>query len=276
MANDTEFPAWKTEDPTGSLTRVYQWAVDKAQEQIAWYDLKKRPKKLGSQWLRALAIILAAIGALFPLIDAAMPDNQTFWAQSGQWGYVAIALAAALVGYDKFFGLSSGWMRYMVTQLSLERALKEFQYDWVILNAQQVEQPSPQGNHSTLLQRLKDFSLQMDTLVRQETDAWVTEFRANISQLEQLLKTEAQARTPGSLRTIVPNARDFEKVTVLLDGSLAKDLTGDTEGVLTSIPPGPHEVTAIGEKDSQHFRDSKVAEIQPGAMASIELSLPGP
>jgi hypothetical protein len=274
MANGTEFPSWNAEDPTESLTRVYQWAVENARKQIAWYQEKIKSKRTGSQLLRALSIILAAIGALFPLIDAAIPDGQTFLSQSGQWGYVAIGLAAAFVGYDRFFGLSSAWMRFIVTQLSLERTLKEFQYDWTILNAQSAKQSPPQRNTSTLLQRLKDFSLQMDALVRQETDVWVAEFQANISQLERMVQTEAQVRTPGSIKVTVTNARDFERVAVLLDGSPAKEMTGDTESVLSSVPPGPHQVTVLGEKNTQQRRDSKVAEVQPDTMTSVDLTLP--
>jgi hypothetical protein len=45
----------------------------------------------------------------------------------GQLGYVMLALAAACVGFDHFFGLSTGWMRFMVTEMSLQQVLAEFQ-----------------------------------------------------------------------------------------------------------------------------------------------------
>jgi hypothetical protein len=237
--------------------------------------LKSADQKKGSQWLRTFAIILAGIGAVCPLLDAAIPDNAGVpLSQLGQWGYVAIALAAALVGYDKFFGLSSGWMRYMVTELSLQRTLREFQYDWNILSAQQAQQQPPQNNASTLLQRLKDFTLQVETLVRQETDAWVAEFQTNISELDKMLQAEAEARTPGSIKVTVTNARDFEEVTIHLNGSQVKELFGVTEGVLDSVPRGPQEVTAVGhKKGGQELRDSKVVEVQSNTMASVELTL---
>jgi hypothetical protein len=274
-ARGTKFPEWDTSDPPQSLAQAYQWAVQNAQSQIDWYANRRQPKKHGSQWLRTLAIILAGIGALCPLLDAAIPDNAgMLLSQLAQWGYVSIALAAALVGYDKFFGLSSGWMRYMVTELSLQRTLREFQYDWSILTAQKAQQSPPQNSAATLIQRLKDFTLQVETLVRQETDAWVTEFQANISELEKMLQAEAQARAPGSIKVTVTNARDFDKVTILLNGGQAKELTGVTEGVLDSVPRGPQEVTAVGQKKgTQDRKDSKVVEVQPNTMASVELTI---
>jgi hypothetical protein len=275
-ARGPKFPEWDTSDPSQSLAQAYQWAVQNAQSQIDWYANRRQPKKHGSQWLRTLAIILAGIGALCPLLDAAIPDNAgVLLSQLAQWGYVSIALAAALVGYDKFFGLSSGWMRYMVTELSLQRTLREFQYDWSILTAQKAQQSPPQNNAATLIQRLKDFTLQVETLVRQETDAWVTEFQANISELEKMLQAEAQARAPGSIKVTVTNARDFDKVTILLNSGQAKELTGVTEGVLDSVPRGPQEVTAVGQKKgTQDRKDSKVVEVQPTTMVSVELTIP--
>jgi hypothetical protein len=271
MTNGTEFPKWDNNRSDESLEKAYEWAIENTRAQIAWYAQRRQPKKRGSQWLRALSIALAAIGGLFPLVDAAMPDSQMMF---GQWGYVAIALAAALVLYDRFFGLSSGWMRYMVTELSLQRALREFQYDWNILIAQQ--QPS-KDNAVALLQRLKDFSLQIETLVKQETDAWVAEFQTNLSELDTMVKTEKEARTPGRIKVTVTNARDFERVAISLDGVRVKELVGVTDGVLDSVPQGSREVVALGQKAGIPDRkDSKVVEVEPNTMTSTELTLPGP
>ncbi|QTA86590.1 hypothetical protein [Desulfonema magnum] len=38
------------------------------------------------------------------------------------------SMAAAFVSYNRLLGLSIGWMHYAMTQLSLEKTLKEFQY----------------------------------------------------------------------------------------------------------------------------------------------------
>jgi hypothetical protein len=282
---DTRFPEWDESNPTQSLVQAYQWAVQNAQETIDWYAKKRQPKRRGSQWLRTFAIILAAIGALCPLLDAATQDNQTIslgvieiaLSQLGQWGYVSIALAAALISYDKFFGLSTGWMRYMITELSLQRTLREFQYDWNILSAQQAQYQTPQDNTPTLLQRLKDFTLQVETLVRQETDAWVTEFQTSISELDKILQAAVESRSPGSIKVTVTNAKEFDKVRISLSGTQVKELVGVSESVLDSVPPGPQEVVVVGQKhNAPERKDSKVVEVQPKTLASVEVTLPRP
>ena len=267
MANDNEFPDWDPSDPTQSLTLLYKWTVKTTETRIAWYDQSRKPKRAGSQWLRVFSILFAAIGALCPLIDATKIFGDEILL--GQWGYVSIALAAAIVGYDKYFGLSTGWMRYIVTQLSLEKALKEFQYDWIILNAQQ-------SNTSALLRRIKDFSLQVESLVRQETDAWVLEFESSVAQLEKVLKTEGETRKPGLIKMTVTNATDFDTVTIKLNDNPVKELIGVTEGLIDSVPPKRYEVTAIGRKDNKESKGSKVIEVQANSMTSVEITLPIP
>jgi len=138
-----------------------------------------------------------AVGALCPLIDAtriffdyANPPGRFVL---GQWGYVFLAAAAAVIGFDFYFGHSSGWMRFITTQISIERALKEFQYDWVILEVRQTSN-STYSRTLVFLQRAKDFTLQIEDMVKQETDSWVLEFQANIAQLEKVLKTETKGK----------------------------------------------------------------------------------
>ena len=267
MADDNGFPDWDPSDTAKSLALLYKWTVKTAEGRVAWYDQSRKPKRAGSQWLRVFSIFFAAVGALCPLIDATKIVGDKILL--GQWGYVSIALAAAIVGYDKYFGLSTGWMRYIVTQLSLEKALKEFQYDWVFLNAQGANTP-------TLLQRIKDFSLQIEGLVKQETDAWVLEFQSNVAELEKMLKTEVEAREPGNIKITVPNAVDFDAVAIRLNDTPAKELMGVTEGLIDSVPPKRYEVTAIGRKGGKESKGSKVIEVQPNSMATVEITLPTP
>ncbi len=229
-----------------------------------------------SQGLRAFSIIFAAFGALCPLIDATgilggqQPGDVQNRLILAQWGYVFLAVAASLAGFDYYFGHSSGWMRFIVTQISIERSLKEFQYDWVILKVQQENNPS---NTPMFLQRAKDFTLQIENIIKQETDAWVAEFQTNISQLEKVLKTEVEARKPGSIKVSVKNCADFEKVEIRLNDNPVKELKGVSEGIINTVAPGSYEVSVIGKKAGKETKANKVIEVQAGTMASAEFTL---
>ncbi len=267
MSDGVEFPAWDSDKPAESLASVYQWAVRRARDHIGWYVKRQEIKKRWSQRLRALSIIFAAAGAICPLVKATEIFNDA--PLLGQWGYVSLAMAAAFVSYDRFFGLSSGWMRYAVTQLSLEKTLKEFQYDWMMLIAERQS-----NDPLKLLQRVRDFSLQVDTAVQRETDAWVAEFQRNIAELEKRLKTEAEARKPGAIRVRVSNAGEYDRIVIFLNGSQMKEMVGVTEGVLDSVPPGRYEITVIGRKGDRESKESRAVEVQAGLTASAEMTLP--
>jgi len=195
MPVDVDFPKWDNTDPEASLDRVYQWAVAKTRAHIDWYDKKKGPIRRRSRVLRFLAISLATAGALCPLLDAAgLPAAVGGGIALGQWGYVLLAAAAGVFAFDKYFGLSTGWMRFIVTQMSIERALQEFQCDWAIMYAKQSEQELREINVPAMLQRIKDFIAQVEGLMKQETDAWVVEFQSNITELNKLLKAKAETK----------------------------------------------------------------------------------
>jgi hypothetical protein len=276
-----QLPKWEATQQEESLHAVYQWAIQNAESQIRWYADHKRSKRLGSQVIRAGAIFFAALGALCPLLDATgflQATSQGQAASGGntfaQWGYVLFAIAAAIVGFDRYFGLSTGWMRYIVTQMALEKALKEFQHDWLIMRAQAKEQKAAKAmNALTQLQKVRDFTSQVESLVKQETDAWVLEFQNNISQLEKVLKTEAEARKPGSIKVNVGNASDFDRVFIRLNDSPRKELVGVTEGLIEAVPPGQYEVTVIGKKGAKESKISRVVEVQPNVVASVDVSL---
>ncbi len=203
MTDKNPFPVWNKAQPQQSLEAVYSWAVKNAEQSIAYYMVKKKPNRTLSRGLRFFSIFFVAVGALCPLIDATKvvekyvsPDISL-----AQWGYVFLAVSAAIVGFDYYFGHSSGWMRYIVTEIAVSRLLKEFQIDWAILEVEQTKN-STETKMLVFLERAKTFTLQIENLVKQETDSWVTEFQANIAQLEKVLKTETKGRqqtTPDSL-----------------------------------------------------------------------------
>jgi integrase len=113
-----------------SIKRLYLYAEAVADESIDWYGRHKRKLAWKSRLLRLLAIILTAVGGLTPILSA------LGWAQNlniGQLGYLFLGLAAACVGLDRFIGFSSGWIRYITTKMTLERALSDFRFEWAMI-----------------------------------------------------------------------------------------------------------------------------------------------
>ena len=107
---------------------LYEYAESSAQSSIAWYGRNKNNLAWWSRALRRAAIFFTSIGGLIPFISAVglvAPQTSLVNFEFGQLGYLFLGMAAALIGYDKFFGYSSGWIRYMTTKMALE-SLAEF------------------------------------------------------------------------------------------------------------------------------------------------------
>jgi conflict system pore-forming effector with SLATT domain len=166
-------------DTEAALTQLYRYAEGRAIDAIDWYLADKRGKRSWSRGLRLLAILLVIAGGLQPLLDAAAPGPSRT-----AWGYVLLAMAAACIGFDRFFGLSSGWMRSMTTAQALERRLGQLQYDWAAecaRSAARTVDPKQAQNRLALLRASSD---DMAALMQQETAEWVLEFQSNLLRLE--------------------------------------------------------------------------------------------
>jgi len=160
-------------DPEAALILLYRQAEAKAAEAIDWYLRERRPKKRASRWIRAAAILFAAAGGLQPLVSLARPGSS-----SAAWGYPLLGVAAACLAFDRFFGLSSGWMRCMLAAQHLQARLERFQYDWA---SAYLTGPAPTTERLALL---REFTMDVGEVVQRETVEWEQEFQSNLARLE--------------------------------------------------------------------------------------------
>jgi hypothetical protein len=162
-------------DPEETLKILFRHAEARAIDAIRWYLEDRKPKKRASRMLRALAIIFAALGTLIPV--AAIATNRS---DISDWGYVFLGVAAALIGFDRIFGLSTAWMRDMRTAQSLQERLELLQYTWALESVPRGTETDP----SSRLLLLREFAVDVSRLIRDETAEWAVEFVTNLSRLE--------------------------------------------------------------------------------------------
>jgi SMODS and SLOG-associating 2TM effector domain 2 len=181
------------QDTEAALAQLYRYAEGRAIDAIDWYLADKRGRRIWSRGLRLLVIVLVTAGGLQPLLDAAAPGPGRT-----AWGYVLLALAAACIGLDRFFGISSGWMRSMTTAQALERRLEQLQYDWAAECARSASRTVDPKQVQNRLALLRTFSDDVAAQMQQETAEWVLEFQSNLLRLERERSNGAATR-PGSV-----------------------------------------------------------------------------
>jgi hypothetical protein len=184
--------SWKEPDLEVSLAVLRRYVESEAQRQIDWYLSKKARKAHASATLRFVGIVLFVAGGLVPIVKATLPNvTRSLPFDFGQAGYLLIAVAAGGAALDRFFGYSTGWIRYITAALAIEKSLEEFRMEWARNLAKLHGGPPNAAQLDRLLLTCETFSLAIRSQVEQETKAWVVEFQGNMAQLESVLHAKA-------------------------------------------------------------------------------------
>lgn len=169
--------------PREALRRMYLDAERRAIEAYDWYMRDRVRKRAAGRALRVAAIVLGAAGGLQPLVNLA---------GSGPglgWGYVLLASAGVCLAIDHFLGLSSRWMRDMITAQRIHQRLQRFQLDWAALEAVEAgsggDEDAQVAHLQEYLDLLRGFSEDISTILIEETSEWINEFQSGLVLLQQ-------------------------------------------------------------------------------------------
>ncbi|WP_424212974.1 SLATT domain-containing protein [Streptomyces sp. BI20] len=175
------FPLGDWGEPAERLDEIYRRVEEDALRTAAWYLSDRSWKRRGARVLRAGAAGSAVVGGALPLLEltGAVPGAAVY-------GWLALLLAAGCVAGDRFFGLTSGWMRNVATAQAVQRRLQTLQFDWASENVREVLGPT-EGTAGEAAERcltvLRRFSEDVTELVRSETADWMVEFRSGPAPL---------------------------------------------------------------------------------------------
>ncbi|MEU6482170.1 SLATT domain-containing protein [Streptomyces sp. NPDC047017] len=169
------FPLGDWGEPAQRLDELYRWVERGALQTAAWYLAERVGKRRGARVLRCGAAVGAVAGAGLPLLDLTGVLGGI-----APWGYLALLLSGACVGIDRYFGVTSGWMRDVATAQAVQRRLQLLQFDWASESVREVLGPT-EGTAGEAAERclgvLRRFSEDVTELVRTETADWMVEFR---------------------------------------------------------------------------------------------------
>ncbi|MFJ5774971.1 SLATT domain-containing protein [Streptomyces sp. NPDC093094] len=190
------FPHGDWGEPAQRLDELYRWVERGALETAAWYLGDRIWKRRGARVLRTGAAAGAVSGAALPLLDLTGVLGGV-----APWGYLALLVAVACVAVDRFFGVTSGWIRDMATAQAVQRRLQVLQFDWASESVREVLGPT-EGTAGEAADRclavLRRFCEDVTELVRAETADWMVEFRTGSAPLG------IQATVPSGVRPPEP------------------------------------------------------------------------
>ncbi|MEU6765297.1 SLATT domain-containing protein [Streptomyces sp. NPDC046853] len=190
------FPLGDWGEPAQRLDELYRWVELGALSTVQWYLSDRAWKRRGARLARVGAAVGAVGAGVLPLLDLAGAV-----AGVATWGFVSLLAGAACVGCDRFFGLTSGWMRDVATAQAVQRRLQVLQFDWASESMREVLGPT-EGTASEAAERclgvLRRFSEDVTELVRAETADWMVEFRSGPAPLAMQASGPASRGEAGS------------------------------------------------------------------------------
>ena len=175
---------WGPGRASASLSVVYEHASDQAKDAITWYLQSMRTKRRGAVSFRLGAILAASAAGILPILTMifATEGRPAF---SPAWASVAIGVAAALILLDRFFGSSTGWMRFIRTEMHLRQLLQQFKMNWERERASWAGQEPSAQQVQQMFERAKTFVTRVSEVVRRETEEWILEFQSTLRQLDE-------------------------------------------------------------------------------------------
>jgi hypothetical protein len=272
--------SWKGEDCAASLDAVFDHIHQDATSAIRWYTNARRPKRHLSFGSRLIVVVAFGVAAILPLLAqlGAAPGAPTWIRTLGAWSLfepvwisIVLAIAAGAVAFDRALGGSTGWIRYIKTELQLRDALESFELEWECQRAaMQGERPCPQQTEA-MLQRARTFAAEVNAIVQDETNAWVDEFQSSLRQIDEAVrarsvaekaeKAETRARNagpPGALNlTVVNGELAAGGWSVSIDGGAERRFSG-RKGAISDVVPGVHVFKVVGEIEGTP-RETQVA-----------------
>lgn len=170
------FPLGDWGEPAERLDELYRWVETGALDTADWYLDDRIRKRRAARALRMGTAAGVVAGAALPLLDLT-----GVLSGSAGWGYLSLLLGTACMACDRYFGLTSGWIRSLATAQAVQRRLQVLQFDWASECVREMLGPT-EGTASEAAERclgvLRRFSEDVTELVRSETADWMVEFRA--------------------------------------------------------------------------------------------------
>jgi hypothetical protein len=269
--------AWKPETLEADITLISDYVLEVAGEAKNYYTRNSPGKRVGAKLLRFVAIMAAAFGGVIPIISQ-IAEKYKIDIDPG-WATVAVTVAITAIGLDRFFGYSSGWMRFITCEMKLDSRIQQFRLSMAAERfGWEGKAPSFEQARSALVLPM-NFMKEVGDMVQDETNAWMVEFQNVIQKVNEELKVSYEASKTGGINVMVTNAEKFPGgVQLQLEGKEPVRFNGATYSYSNLYPKmykvsikGTRVETTEGKKQETSAQAESIAIVKPGEIATITL-----
>lgn len=160
---------WENGQEIASLKELFEAVDSLAHAEVLYYFSLRRRRSNWSGVLRFFGWVLGTTGVVLPLLATAIPQSS---AALIPWGYVALAVAASLFAADGLFGASAGHIRFVTTQLSIERLMTINRLEWSNFASQANLTPITPDFLNKGFDLVRKYAADLYLSTLSETNAW--------------------------------------------------------------------------------------------------------
>lgn len=268
------------------IQSIHDALIDKALDALEWYGARQRTKKLGARIVRSTAILFGALTAIIPSILAMLPDKLL-----GEFSVIRLnpiatitgIIAATAILFDRFYGFSSSWGRYMVTYQRIQKDLEDFEIEWSkCLTAVSSNNAQTDEHRLSLYELANAFVKKINDAIRAETDAWLSDFKSVIGDVDKSIQTslaESASATSnsiakkGAISLSLSNVEllDGAKWTMQLENRNEEEKVGQSTAVLSALDPGMYRVRITATRAGRSVASELVAIVKAGEVVSVKV-----
>lgn len=297
---------WDKDKPAQSLDSIRQALEAEAENAIAWYYQRKGTQSRWSRVLRFVSILLGGLGVVIPLLATARSHGlneatnavtaQLEILRFSQWGYILLAIAGISLAVDKLFGFSTCWMRFVDAATKLQSLVVRFRVEWYKEMAASDASGLDKEATGRLFEVLLVFAGKVRGVIESETGEWISEFRTNLTKLEeqtqaqkdalgkQLAEQSVQAQQAAQTRSDKSGAV-LVKITNLsslgtgfqwlleINNKAVRESISVQDYIAKELAPGPHLVAAQGISNGKVVRASCDVMVETGKLARADLQM---
>ena len=114
------------------------------------------------------------------------------------WGYLLIGIGGGLLLFDRLFGISAGWMRFIIAAFEIDALLDDFRMRWLKIPLEAKDNEAIDTFRAHIV-AAEDAINGIHTIILQETGAWRSEFQRNITHQMGLWKNQGDSQASADV-----------------------------------------------------------------------------
>jgi SMODS and SLOG-associating 2TM effector domain 2 len=180
---------WSDSQVLSSLSTLFTAVDNLAEAEVSYYYRRRGTRAWISGVTRIGAWICGSIGLVLPLLASTDAPNLK---NVGQYGYAFLAVAASFLAANSLFGGTDGHIRFVSTQLNLEKLITASRIQWCRYLS---ELPTTKEELAKGFDMILNYAGELHTTTISETGKWGESLIAALKDYRETMKNASTGST---------------------------------------------------------------------------------